>query len=93
MVCDSLKHLPHRMAATRPQITGEKAASVAEQLGQGGEVALSQVANVDVVAHRCAVGCRIVGPMDGEIIDLAAQGHHGARDEMGLDRPIFTDQA
>ena len=38
---DRLKHLPHRMAATGPQITGEEAASVAEQLGQGGEMALS----------------------------------------------------
>ena len=69
---DSLKHLPHRMAATRPQITGEKAASVAEQLRQGGEMAPSQVAHVDIVAHRGAVGRRIVGPMNGEIVDLAA---------------------
>lgn len=69
---DGLKHLPHRMAATRPQITGEEAASVAEQLGQRGEVALSQVADVDIVAHRRAVRCRIVGPMNGEIVDLAA---------------------
>ena len=69
---DGLKNLPHRMAVTGAQITGEEAASVAEQLGQGGKVALSQVAHVDIVAHRRAVGCRIVGPMNGEIIDLAA---------------------
>ena len=68
---DGLKHLPHRMAATRPQITSEEAASVAEQLGQGGQVALSQVADVDIVAHRRAVGRRIIGPMNGEIVDLA----------------------
>lgn len=72
-VChDGLKNLPHRMAVTGAQITGEEAASVAEQLGQGGKVALSQVAHVDIVAHRRAVGRRIVGPMNGEIVDLAA---------------------
>ena len=88
-----VQHLPHRMASAGPQITDEEAASVAEQLAHGGEVALSQVADVDIVAHRCAVGRRIVGPMNGEIVDPAAQGHHGARDQMGLDWPIFADQA
>lgn len=81
------------MAATGAQIAGEEAASVAKQLGQGGKVALDQVANVDIVAHRRAVGRGIVGPMNGEVVDLAAQGHHRAWDQMGLDRPIFADQA
>ena len=93
MVRDCFQHLPYRMALAGAQITGEEAASVAEQLGQGGEMALSQVTHVDIVAHRRAVGRRIVGPMNGEVVDLAAQGHHGARDQMGLDRTIFADQA
>jgi len=46
VVRNRFQHLPYRMAATDAQITGEEAASVAEQLGQGGEAALSQVAFV-----------------------------------------------
>jgi len=31
--------------------------------------------------------------MDGEIVDAALQGHHGAGDQMGFDRPVLADQA
>lgn len=69
---DRFQHLPYRMAATGAQITGEETASIAEQLGQGGEMALGQVADVDIVAHRRAIERRVVGPMNGEVVDLAA---------------------
>ncbi|MNS58052.1 hypothetical protein D3C72_909580 [compost metagenome] len=50
-----------------------------------------QIGDVDIVAHGRAVGGVIVGAADLEVVDLAQGGHHGAWDQMGLDRAEFAD--
>ncbi|MNT43811.1 hypothetical protein D3C72_1803010 [compost metagenome] len=50
-----------------------------------------QIGDVNIVAHRRAVGGVIVGAADLKVVDLPQGGHHGARDQMGLYRSELAD--
>ena len=43
-----------------------------------------EIVDVNVIAHTCAVGCRVIAAEHVERIDVARRRHQGARNEMRL---------
>ena len=68
--CKGLHHLQYAGALAGAQVKGF-AACMGGQPVEGGQVALRQVHDVDVVAHACAVGGVVVVAKDVEVGALA----------------------
>ena len=86
-------HFQHAVAASGAQIDDQRSCLL-RQDGQGGQVALGQVDNMDVVAHAGAVHGGVVVAKDGQLGQLAA-GHLGNEwhEVVGNACRVFTQHA
>ena len=60
---------------------------------EGAEVGVGQVLDVDVVADAGAVGRRVVGAEDGDVLALAERDLEDERDQVRLGRVVLADRA
>jgi len=87
---DLRQNLPDRIAGAAVKIAHINRISVHEAL-QREYMAVSEVADVNVISDRSAIGRWIIDTEHTEIVEVPLDSHHRPRDQMGLLHSQLTD--